>query len=439
MRHQLARGALLRLLERLRGGRLEIAEGSEVHRFGPPGSELRARVEVHDPRAWSETLRGSTGWGEGYVDGHWTCDDLVAVTRIAARNLPPLDRWRRRAQPLLAPFQRAASLVPRNTRSGARRHISAHYDLGNRLFASFLDERLIYSCAVFEDGAESLEDAQLAKLERACRWIDLGADDHLLEIGTGWGALAIHAATTRGCRVTTTTISREQHDYACARVRELGLDDLVEVVMVDYRDLDGTYDKLVSIEMIEAVGWQYFDDYFAACSRLLRPDGAMFLQAIVIDDDCYESEKAARSFSNKHVFPGGCLPSERLIAELTALRTDMRIARSEDITASYAATLASWRERFNAAQPELEPLGYDERFGRLWNFYLATSEAGFRERRIRDLEFVLAKPRFNRSGSDGRGLGALLARPDAGGPRERPAGEVVAGAAHGTEDRALQG
>jgi cyclopropane-fatty-acyl-phospholipid synthase len=439
MTHQLARRALLRLLEGLRGGGLEIVEGPRRHRFGAEESDLQARVEVHDPRAWPATLRGSTGWGEGYVDGHWTCDDLVALTRIAARNLPPLDRWRRRAQPVIGPLQRAASLVPRNTRAGARHHISAHYDLGNRLFESFLDERLVYSCAVFEEGDESLEDAQLAKLERACEWVDLGPDDHLLEIGTGWGALAIHAATTRGCRVTTTTISREQHDYARARVRELGLDDLIEVLLVDYRDLDGAYDKLVSIEMIEAVGWQYFDDYFAACSRLLRPAGAMFLQAIVIDDDCYESEKAARSFSNKHVFPGGCLPSERLIAQLVARRTDMRIARSEDISGSYATTLASWRSRFAAARPRLEPLGYDERFGRLWNFYLATSEAGFRERRIRDLELLLAKPRFTRSGSDGGRLGALLARPDSGGALEGLPSEVVAGAAHGPEDRALQG
>jgi cyclopropane-fatty-acyl-phospholipid synthase len=429
---------VLGLLGRLHGGRLEIAEGSERHRFGPEDSDLHARVEVHDPRAWTWTLRGSTGWGEGYVDGLWTTDDLVSLARIAARDLPALDRWRRRAQPLLGTLQRAASLVPRNSRTGARRNISAHYDLGNRLFESFLDRRLVYSCAVFTDEKTSLDDAQLAKLERACEWLDLGADDHLLEIGTGWGALAIHAATTRGCRVTTTTISREQHDYAAARVRDLDLEDRVEVLMVDYRDLTGRYDKLASIEMIEAVGWQYFDDYFAACSRLLAPDGAMFLQAIVTDDEVYELEKAHRSFTNKHVFPGGCLPSERLIAELTATRTDMRIARSADISASYAITLACWRGRFADAWPSLRTLGYDERFRRLWSFYLASSEAGFRERRIRDLELLLAKPRFAARTSDGRGLGALLARPAAGGAREGAAGEVVAGAAHGAEDRALE-
>jgi cyclopropane-fatty-acyl-phospholipid synthase len=438
LRDRLARRALLSLLERLRGGRLEIVEAGRARAFGPEDAELLARVEVRDARAWAWTLRGSLGLGEAYIDRLWDCDDLLSVLRIAARNLPPLDRLRQRAQPLLGPIQRAASRVPRNTRSGARRNISAHYDLGNRLFESFLDQRLVYSCAVFDDGA-SLEDAQLAKLERACEWIGLRADDHLLEIGTGWGALAIHAATTRGCRVTTTTISREQHAHATRRIQELGLGDRVEVLLEDYRDLEGQFDKLVSIEMIEAVGWQFFDAYFAKCSQLLRPDGAMFLQAIVADDDCYEGEKARRSFTNTHVFPGGCLPSEQLISNLTARRTDMRLAHTEDITSSYATTLATWRSRFNDAWPRIEPLGYDERFRRLWNFYLGSSEAGFRERRIRDLQFLLAKPRFGAQPSGRLGLGRVLARPDAGGALEGAAGEMVAGAAGHPEDRALQG
>jgi cyclopropane-fatty-acyl-phospholipid synthase len=416
-----ARRIVLGMLARLHGGRIEIVEGGRTTAFGPGDSDLRATVEVTDPRAWTWTLRGSTGWGEGYVDDLWDCDDLVALTRIAARNLAPLDRWRRRTHPVVRPLQRAVSLVPRNTRVGARRNISAHYDLGNPLFEAFLDPRLVYSCAVFDEEEQSLEDAQLAKLERACAWIDLGADDHLLEIGTGWGALAVHAATTRGCRVTTTTISREQHAYATDLVRELGLDDRVDVLLVDYRDLGGRFDKLISIEMIEAVGWQYFDEYFATCARLLEPHGAMFLQAIVIEDDCYEAEKASRSFSNKHVFPGGCLPSERLIAELTDERTDMRLARLDDITSSYATTLAIWRGRFADAWPTLKTLGYDKRFRRLWDFYLASSEAGFRERRIRDLEFLLAKPRFMPQRSGGLGLRALLARPDSGGAVERAA------------------
>jgi cyclopropane-fatty-acyl-phospholipid synthase len=381
-----------RTLRGLRGGRLEIAEGGRVATFGPEDASPRARVEVSDSRAWSGLLRGSTGWGEGYVDGYWTTDDLVDLTRIACRNLAPFDRWRRRLHPFVGPVQRMARLVPQNTRAGARSNISAHYDLGNELFASFLDEGMTYSCAYFPDPDASLERAQIAKIERLCRRLQLGPDDHLVEIGTGWGSFAVHAATEYGCRVTTTTISREQHSYASERVREAGVGDRVTVLLCDYRDLDGRYDKLVSVEMIEAVGWQYFDTFFRRCAELLEPDGLMALQAIVIGDDAYEAEKASRSFSNKHVFPGGCLPSAQLIVDLTAAETDLRTVWLDDISAHYARTLETWRQRFDDAWEVLRRRGYDERFRRLWNFYLASSEAGFRERRIRDLQLLFAKP-----------------------------------------------
>jgi cyclopropane-fatty-acyl-phospholipid synthase len=376
----------------MRGGHVEIAEGGSVQSFGPADASLRARVEVFDPRAWSGLLRGSTGWGEGYVDGYWTTDDLVDLTRIACRNLAPFDRWRRRLHPIVGPVQRVAKLVPQNTRAGAHNNISAHYDLGNELFAAFLDEGMTYSCAYFHDPDARLERAQVAKIERLCRALRLGPGDHLLEIGTGWGSFAIHAASEHGCRVTTTTISQEQHDYATERVAAAGLADRVTVLLRDYRDLDGRYDKLVSVEMIEAVGWQYFETFFRTCARLLKPDGLMALQAIVIGDDAYEAEKASRSFSNKHVFPGGCLPSARLISQLTGAKTDLRTIWLDDISAHYTRTLELWRGRFNAAWSQLRGLGYDERFKRLWNFYLASSEAGFRERRIRDLQLLFAKP-----------------------------------------------
>jgi cyclopropane-fatty-acyl-phospholipid synthase len=394
MRGDVARAVVHRALRRMRGGRLEIAEGGRLQRFGPADAALRARIEVSDPRAWSGLLRGSTGWGEGYVHGYWASDDLVDLTRIACRNLAALDRWRRRLRPLVGPAQRVVKLVPQNTRAGARSNISAHYDLGNELFAAFLDEGMTYSCAYFPDPDASLERAQVAKIERLCRVLRLGPDDHLLEIGTGWGSFAIHAATEHGCRVTTTTISREQRAYATERVRRAGLAGRVTVLLRDYRDLDGRYDKLVSVEMIEAVGWQYFETFFRACARLLEPDGLMALQAIVIADDLYEAEKASRSFSNKHVFPGGCLPSARLIADLTSAKTDLQTIWLDDISAHYARTLEIWRGRFNAAWTKLGGLGYDERLRRLWNFYLATSEAGFRERRIRDLQLLLAKPEW---------------------------------------------
>jgi cyclopropane-fatty-acyl-phospholipid synthase len=306
--------------------------------------------------------------------------------------MPAADRWRRRLHPVLAPLQRLAGLVPANTLPGARANIAAHYDFGNELFDAFLDRRLIYSCACFPEPEATIDEAQLVKLERICDRLELGPDDHLLEIGAGWGGLAIHAAATRGARVTTTTISRRQREYALERVREAGLADRVTVLGEDYRELRGRYDKLASIEMIEAVGWQYFPAFFRRCAALLRRGGAMFLQAIVIEDSAYELEKASRSFANKHIFPGGCLPSLRLIGDLVRAETDLRIAWLEEISADYVRTLRAWRARFNDAWPALRPRGYDERFRRLWNFYLATSEAGFAERRIRDVQLLLVKP-----------------------------------------------
>jgi cyclopropane-fatty-acyl-phospholipid synthase len=291
-------------------------------------------------------------------------------------------------------LHRLRHLVPENTRRGARANISAHYDLGNDLFASFLDERMMYSCAYFPREGASLEEAQLAKLDRICRQLRLGPDNHLLEIGTGWGGLAVHAAREHGCQVTTTTISQRQHELASNRVREAGLEDQVTVLLQDYRDLRGRYDRLVSVEMIEAVGWQYFDEFFRRCDELLTPDGAMLLQAITIDDDIYETEKGARSFANTHVFPGGCLPSQEKIADCVARVTSMRQVWLDDITAHYPPTLAAWRKRFFGAWERLRPRGYDERFRRLWDFYLSSSEAGFRERRIGDVQALFAKPRW---------------------------------------------
>jgi cyclopropane-fatty-acyl-phospholipid synthase len=256
-----------------------------------------------------------------------------------------------------------------------------------------LDPAMIYSCAVFQDTATTLADAQLAKLELICDKLDLKRDDHLLEIGTGWGALAIHAAATRGCRVTTTTISREQRDHAVAEVARAGVEGRVTVLLEDYRDLTGHYDKLVSVEMIEAVGWQHIGAFFAKCSDLLAPDGTMLLQAITIDDRAYEVEKASRSFINTQIFPGGCLPSLEVISRNVARRTDMQIVSLEDLTPHYVETLRRWQENFAAHADRLAALGYDERFRRLWTLYLKYCEAGFAERRIGDIQLTLAKPR----------------------------------------------
>jgi cyclopropane-fatty-acyl-phospholipid synthase len=396
LRDRAARRIVLGLLSRTRGGELEIVEGETRLRFGErvAGRPLRASVEVRSARFYRRLLGGSVGLCESYMDGLWECDDLVALTRIAALNVGALDTLRRALAPVLIPVQRWGRWLARNTPGHSRRRIAAHYDLGNELFSLFLDPTMMYSCALFESPEVTLEEASLAKLELVCAKLELGPEDHLLEIGTGWGGLAVYAARHHGCRVTTTTISREQYDYARERVREAGLSDRVTVLLEDYRELSGRYDKLVSIEMIEAVGWQYFPTFFRRCSELVVNDGAMLLQAIVIDDRAYHVEKAGRSFINTYIFPGGCLPSLEIISRSVARVTDFREVHREDITAHYATTLERWRERFVGAGERLSELGYDERFRRLWELYLSYCEAGFRERRIQDVQLLLAKPGY---------------------------------------------
>jgi cyclopropane-fatty-acyl-phospholipid synthase len=343
---------------------------------------------------WRKLLRGSRGLAESYFDELWDSPDVTAVMRLAARNVEAIDRLRRRLAPLRAPFQRVLGVLLRTqTRRRARRSIAAPYDLGNELFELMLDPTMMYSCAVFERPEMTLEQASIAKLERVCDRLDLGPDDHVVEIGTGWGGFAVHAAATRGCRVTTTTISREQHQLAVDKVRRAGLEERVTVLLEDYRDLEGTYDKLVSLEMIEAVGWRHFGTFFEKCSALLAPDGLMLLQAITMDDRAYDVEKAGASFINTYVFPDGCLPSLEVIGRCVARRTDMQTLALEDLTPHYAETLRRWRENFLTNVDRLEARGYDRRFRRLWTLYLSYCEAGFAERRIGDVMLLLAKPR----------------------------------------------
>ena len=385
-----ARWLVSLFLRRISTGSLTVIEDGDrrVYGSGPPA----ATIHVRSRRMWRTALAGSRGLAEAYARGLWDSPDLTALVRLAARNAAGLDRLRAKIAPVRVPIHRLRDTARRSTRKRRRRDIAAHYDLGNELFSRMLDPTMSYSCALFSEGAVSLEDAQVAKLELICEKLALGRDDHLLEIGTGWGALAIHAAATRGCRVTTTTISREQYDHAVLAVRAAGLEGLVTVLLEDYRDLTGRYDKLVSIEMIEAVGWRHIGAFFARCSELLAPGGAMLLQAITIDDRAYEVEKASRSFINTHVFPGGCLPSLEVIARNVARRTDMQILGLEDLTPHYVETLRRWRMNFAAHADELAALGYDDRFRRLWTLYLSYCEAGFAERRICDIQLVLATP-----------------------------------------------
>ena len=318
----MSRRVVLELLARIRVGSLTVVERGQSYVFG--SGAPAATVVVHSPRVWPMLMRGSRGLAESYAQGLWDSPDPVAVIRLAARNVEVLDRWRARLTPVRTPFQTARGMLVRNTRVRSRKDIAAHYDLGNELFTRMLDPTMSYSCGLFDRPGMTLEEAQVAKFERICEKLELRPEDHLVEIGTGWGGLAIHAAATHGCRVTTTTISREQQDYALAEVQRAGLSERIEIRLQDYRDMRGSYDKLVSVEMIEAVGWQHFGTFFAACSRLLAPHGAMLLQAITIDDRAYEVEKASRSFMNTHIFPNGCLPSMEVIARHVARRTDSR-------------------------------------------------------------------------------------------------------------------
>ena len=399
----LARRLVSWVLSQIRVGSITVTEGGRRRTYGHGAPT--AIVEVHSPQAWAMLLSGSRGLADSYARGLWDTPDLVACIRLAACNVHMLDRLRSALTPVRAPLQYLRGTAGRNDRHRSRQDIAAHYDLGNELFENMLDPTLSYSCGFFEHSSDGLEQASLAKLERVCEKLALGPGDRVIEIGTGWGGFAMYAARTRGCHVTTTTISREQREYALEAVRRAGLSDRVEILLEDYRDLRGRYDKLVSIEMIEAVGWQHFGTFFAQCSRLLEPDGAMLLQAITIDDRAYDVQKAAKSFINTHIFPNGCLPSLEVIARSVARRTDLQIAQLEDLTPHYVETLRRWRETFSANTERVAELGYDEHFRRLWTLYLAYCEAGFAERRICLVQTLLTKPLWR------SGLGPAQERP----------------------------
>ena len=392
MTARLARRVVEFLLSRIRSGTLVVVEDGEPRRYG--SGAPTAIVTVSSPRVWWALLRGSVGMADAYAAGWWGSPDLAAVIRLAARNAAATDLWRARLAPARRPLRAVRGIARASTCSRRRRDIAAHYDLGDQLFARMLDPTMTYSCAVFDREEMTLEQAQLAKLELVCEKLALAPGDRVLEIGTGWGSLALHAAATRGCHVTTTTISQNQHARAVEQVQRAGLSDRVTVLCEDYRDLCGRYDKLVSIEMIEAVGWRHTGTFLAACSERLEPHGAALLQAITIDDRLYEIEKASRTFIKQRIFPGGSLPSVESITRDLAHHTDLQLVDLHDLTPHYVMTLRCWRQRFANHAEELASLGYDERFRRLWTLYLAYCEAGFAERRIADVQLLLAKPRY---------------------------------------------
>jgi cyclopropane-fatty-acyl-phospholipid synthase len=391
----LGKRALLAKLQALEHGCLVLVDGKERHRFGQPSDALPEPVVIHvlDWRMYGDVaFGGSVGAGEAYMRGYWTSAQLVDVVRLFVLNMDALDGLEGGFARLAAPLRKGIHALRRNSRAGSRRNIAAHYDLGNDFFRLFLDETMMYSAATFTSPAQSLYDAQVARLDLICQKLDLKPTDHLLEIGTGWGGLALHAARHFGCRVTTTTISREQWKLARERVREAGLEDRIEVLCEDYRDLRGRYDKLVSIEMIEAIGYQYYDTYFARCAELLAPQGAMLLQAITIADQRYDKARRSVDFIQRYVFPGSCIPSVAVLTQSIARASDLRVFDLDDIGPHYATTLAHWRENFRANLPRVRALGYDENFIRMWEYYLCYCEGGFAERVLGDVQMLLVKP-----------------------------------------------
>lgn len=391
------RARLLATMATLRDCRLVFTDAFGTRTLGTPaarpGDTLEARITVHDGDFYRQVaLNGSVGAGEAYMAGLWDCDDLVALVRILVRNRDRLDAMDSGTARLGAAVMRVAHAFTRNTRDGSRRNIAAHYDLGNDLYRLFLDDSLMYSSAIYASPDDTLEAAQARKLDRICRKLALAPGMRVMEIGTGWGGFALHAATHYGCHVTTTTISREQHALARERVDAAGLGDRITLLLEDYRDLEGSWDRVVSIEMIEAIGHQYLDTYFAKIGSLLADDGQALVQAITIEDRRYAQALGSVDFIKRHIFPGSFIPSIGAMHASLSRASDLRLTHLEDIGPSYALTLREWHARFLARIDDVRALGYDERFIRMWRFYLAYCEGGFLERSIGDVQLLLARP-----------------------------------------------
>ena len=390
------RSTFLKVLSMLPEGHMLIKEnGATIGEFGTPGHPLRADIDIVDIKAYRALLfGGSVAAGETYADGLWTTSDLTSVIRIFARNLPMLDKWEEKYRWLLLPLHKVQHFFRRNTKAQAKKNIEAHYDLGNKLYTRFLDNTMMYSSAIYPDPNASLSDAQNHKLKTICDKLRLTENDHLMEIGTGWGGLAVFAAKHYGCKVTTTTISEEQFAYAEAWIERENLGQRITLLKQDYRTLSGKYDKLVSIEMIEAVGKRYLGQFFNKCASLLKDDGLMLLQSITIDDRRFDSYSKSVDFIQKHIFPGGFLPSQLVINDHLKRYSDFSVRDLQDIGLDYAKTLDDWYRAFIAAREPLLQDGYDERFIRMWTYYLKYCEGGFLERTISTVQLVLSKPHF---------------------------------------------
>jgi len=376
-------------------GQIVLIDSNERTVFGDTSSALKATITVNDKAMYKAfALSGSVGAGEAYILGHWSCDNLTSFIEIFAINEKQLDEFEKKFAFFSNIVHRFNHIKNKNSESGSKKNIVAHYDLGNDLYESFLSKEMLYSSAVYPTKEATLEEAQQYKLKRICEQVELQKNDSVIEIGTGWGAFAIYAATHYDCHVTTTTISDEQHDYVANKIVELGLESKITLLKLDYRLLKGKYDKLVSIEMIEAVGHDYLPSFFNQCGALLKDDGAMLIQAITIGDQRYKHYLKNSDFIQQYIFPGGCLPSLNEMSEQIKNNTDMVIHTVNDIGAHYARTLADWRTRFIKSWPDLDRSKFDERFYRLWLFYFAYCEGAFRARATSTVHLMARKPRF---------------------------------------------
>jgi cyclopropane-fatty-acyl-phospholipid synthase len=397
---RILRQKIVAQLSQLKGGRIHLQDslGSQTLGSDDSASAIHVRLSVYSPDFYRQVaLNGSVGAGESYMDGLWHCDDLLGLIRILVINRDLLDGMESGTAKIGGWLMKAAHAFTRNTRTGSKKNIAAHYDLGNDLFELFLCKNMMYSSAIFTNEDDTLEVASDRKLERICQKLDLQASDHLIEIGTGWGGMALYAAKNYGCRVTTTTISKEQHALASRRVAEAGLSERVTLLLQDYRDLEGSYDKLVSIEMIEAIGHQYLDTYMAKCTSLLKPDGLALIQAITIEDHRYQQALHSVDFIKRYIFPGSFIPCVNAMVNAAAQSGPLRLLNLEDIGPSYARTLHEWRRRFMSQLEQVRALGYDDRFIKMWEFYLAYCEGGFIERSISDVHLLFARSQNRRS------------------------------------------
>lgn len=392
---KICRPLLFSRLNKLEFGQVKIVDQWGEHCFGHSdlSGELSVEIKVEDQRFYSDIAFGGTvAAGEAYMQGYWSCDNLTGLVRIMLRNRQVMDQVEGGFSLFKAPILRFVHWLNRNSQAGSRRNIEAHYDLGNEMFELFLDPTMMYSCAYYPNSDTSLNEAATAKLQRICDKLQLSEADHVVEIGTGWGGFAIYAATHYGCKVTTTTISKQQYEVAQQRVIAAGLQDKVTLLLEDYRDLRGSYDKLVSIEMIEAVGHQYLDTYFAKCSDLLKPNGIMLIQAITIQDQFYDQAIKSVDFIQRYIFPGGFIPSVTAISNAVKRSTDVRLFQMEDIGPHYATTLRDWRKNFFNNIEQIKGLGYSEQFIAMWQFYLCYCEGGFLERTLGTSHLVFVKP-----------------------------------------------